>query len=242
MSLSTTSSVSSLHEDLPLRTATLTTIEQRPRNPSQASCNIPSNQMDSVYELLDKPNPGSEHTPTGDEGHDPEKSSRSTRGADRKVATRARRDSHEVLPGQNAKGILIRTWETFQIRSGRPFHAVRSWWKRQIWWPWEILCWLISLAFLSAIIAVLATFSNKEIPQWRYGITPNALISVFATINAFLLTVPVATAMGQLKWIWFRNARRLKDFEVIDEASKGPTGSFMLLMQRRGRYRTSHIS
>ena len=66
--------------------------------------------------------------------------------------------------------------------------------------------------------------------------TPNALVSVFATIGTFLLAIPVGAALGQLKWTWFRRAHHLVDFGAIDEASKGPMGSLLLLLQRRGGY------
>jgi hypothetical protein len=122
------------------------------------------------------------------------------------------------------------TWKT--IRSWP--RGLQDWWGRQIWWPWETISWILSLAFLLAIVILLVIVDNRPIPQWSLGITPNALISVFATISAFLLAIPVAAAIGQLKWIWFRKSHLVTDFETIDEASKGPLGSAILLWKWRG--------
>ena len=114
-------------------------------------------------------------------------------------------------------------------------HSVQEWIRQQKWWPWEVGCWLSSLALLLAVIAVLSAFEGKTSPHWKFGITVNALVSVFATVNVLLLTIVVGAGMGQLKWIWFRrHARSLADFDILDQASKGPTGSLMLLLRWRG--------
>jgi hypothetical protein len=117
------------------------------------------------------------------------------------------------------------------------YRSSRTWISHQSWWPLEVGCWLLSLAFLFAIIAVLAVFDGKTIPQWRFGITVNTLVSVFGTINVLLLTIIISAGVGQIKWIWFRRqAHPLVDFDIIDEASKGPTGSVTLLLRWRGGY------
>jgi hypothetical protein len=80
-------------------------------------------------------------------------------------------------------------------------------------------------------------FDGQKLPQWKFGITVNTLVSVLATINIHLLTIIVGAGMGQVKWIWFgRRARPLTDFDMIDEASKGPTGSIALLLRGRGEF------
>ena len=95
---------------------------------------------------------------------------------------------------------------------------------------------LLELLVVLAIVAVLSSFDGKTTPHWKFGITVNTLVSVFATINVLLLTIIVGAGIGQVKWIWFRGgkARSLVDFDLVDKASKGPTGSLILLLRWRG--------
>ncbi|KAF2792355.1 hypothetical protein K505DRAFT_210984, partial [Melanomma pulvis-pyrius CBS 109.77] len=46
------------------------------------------------------------------------------------------------------------------------------------------------------------------------------------------LLVPVASCIGQLKWLWFKaKPRKTTDLERFDMASRGPEGSLKLLFQ-----------
>jgi hypothetical protein len=103
------------------------------------------------------------------------------------------------------------------------------------WWMFEICCWLFSLACMAVIVGVLLHFNHKPIPKWKAGMTLNSFVSVLAGFGRAALLVPTAEALGQLKWDWFtRKSRRLIDFEVLDNASRGPWGSFMLLARSKG--------
>ena len=66
------------------------------------------------------------------------------------------------------------------------------------------------------------------------GISVNAFISIFSGFAKSALLLPTAEALGQLKWSWFTNKRRMLDFEVLDSASRGPWGSLMLLARTKG--------
>lgn len=67
------------------------------------------------------------------------------------------------------------------------------------------------------------------------GITLNAFVAVFSAVAKAALILPVSEAIGQLKWIWFRDGRRLYDFHAFDNASRGPLGSVLLLGTTKGR-------
>ncbi|KAJ3465086.1 hypothetical protein MRS44_005744 [Fusarium solani] len=41
--------------------------------------------------------------------------------------------------------------------------------------------------------------------------------------------LPVSTAISQTKWSWFLQDRPIYDFHILDQASRGLRGSFMLL-------------
>jgi hypothetical protein len=103
-------------------------------------------------------------------------------------------------------------------------------------WKFEILAWVASCCFFVAIVVVLRAFDGRPLPKLKYGITPNALIGLLSTFAEFLLIVPVQSAIGQLKWLQAMRKRPLNDFRVIDEASRGPWGSLLLLVKRKGGY------
>lgn len=76
------------------------------------------------------------------------------------------------------------------------------------------------------------------LPQWPFSITINSLISVFATISQMAMMMPVVECISQLKWLWFVRKQKLADFDAFDEASRGPTGSLMLL----GKIGLTHLA
>jgi hypothetical protein len=100
------------------------------------------------------------------------------------------------------------------------------------WWLIEILSWLFSAVCFCTIIGVLFFYDGRALPQWPLGLTLNGFISVFSGFAKSALLLPTCEAVGQLKWNWFRKEpRSLIDFEIMDAASRGPWGSFLLLMR-----------
>jgi len=105
------------------------------------------------------------------------------------------------------------------------------------WWPWEWLCELLAVGSLSAMVALLWYYHDKPQSAWQQSyFTLNGLIAFLATLIKTGLIVPVSAAIGQRKWLRFipgrrsaRRARRLGDFEVFDEASRGSVGSMKLM-------------
>jgi hypothetical protein len=104
-------------------------------------------------------------------------------------------------------------------------------------WLLEIISWSLSAACMAGIIVVLAVYKDKGIPNWPLGLTLNAYISVLSKIATAALLLPVSEALGQLKWSWFNKdkSKQLWDFEIFDNASRGPWGSLHLLLLTRGR-------
>ena len=107
-------------------------------------------------------------------------------------------------------------------------------------WILEFFCCIFALGCLLAIIALLRSFDGQPIPQWRFGITLNTIVSLLATFLAFSLTVPLSACLSQLKWLRFRRERPLMDFELIESAARGPQGSFMLLISGSGGFVSLH--
>ena len=104
-------------------------------------------------------------------------------------------------------------------------------------WLLEIISWSLSAACMAGIIVVLAIYQNKPIPNWPLGLTFNAFISVLLKIASAGLLLPVSQAIGQLKWSWFNkeHSKKMWDFEIFDNASRGSWGSFLLLLRTKGR-------
>jgi hypothetical protein len=104
------------------------------------------------------------------------------------------------------------------------------------WWWWELLSCVVSIACSAAIVGVLLYYDGKRQPQYLLpGITLNAYIAVFAAIAKAALILPVSEAIGQLKWLWFREEANLWDFYTFDGASRGPWGALMLLGRTKCR-------
>ncbi|KAH7409986.1 hypothetical protein DE146DRAFT_332961 [Phaeosphaeria sp. MPI-PUGE-AT-0046c] len=104
------------------------------------------------------------------------------------------------------------------------------------WWWWELASWLVSFACVSTIVGLLLHYDGKVQPDYVVkGITLNAGIAVFSTVAKAALILPVSEAIGQLKWVWMQEERKLFDFLAFDNASRGPLGSLLLLSTTKCR-------
>lgn len=107
-------------------------------------------------------------------------------------------------------------------------------------WLLEIVSWLISAICMAAIIATLYVLKNQPSSKWPFdgvGLTLNAFVSILSRIAGAALLLPVAEALGQLKWNWFikGDSKKMWDFEMFDNASRGPWGAFLLLIHTKGK-------
>ena len=105
-------------------------------------------------------------------------------------------------------------------------------------WAFEIISWLVSAICMAAVVTVVAIYNNKPQPEWPLSFTLNSYVSVLSKVATAALLFPTAEALGQLKWSWFQtrsDSREMCDFEIFENASKGPLGSFMLLLRLKGR-------
>lgn len=104
------------------------------------------------------------------------------------------------------------------------------------YWLTEIGSCLVALNALVVIICVLRRYDGDLIPDWRYGITLNALVSILSSIFKAAAVLPLAGGISQAKWLWYAKSRPLRDMESFDEASRGPWGSLLLLVDFRSHY------
>jgi hypothetical protein len=134
----------------------------------------------------------------------------------------------EYPPNNIAQRIEERLWR--YTRSGNVL-------KR---WLVEILSWIFSAVCMVAIITVLIILKDQKLTKWslaeKTGLTLNAYISVLSKMAGAALILPVSEALGQLKWSWFLgHSKQMWDYEIFDNASRGPWGSLLLLVRTKGK-------
>lgn len=99
------------------------------------------------------------------------------------------------------------------------------------WWWWEIGAAVLSITSLVLLLVLLSQSNGRRLQSWNLPIQPNSLIAVLTTVAKTSMMVPVASCLSQLKWRHFiSQPRPLDQFQVMDDASRGPWGSFMLLI------------
>ncbi|VUC31438.1 unnamed protein product [Clonostachys rosea] len=107
-------------------------------------------------------------------------------------------------------------------------------------WPWgswafEIFALALATAQFFAMIGVLVHFDGKE-PNTSSIITPNTIVSILSTGSKAALLSAAAGCISQANWVLFAGQpRRLYDFEMVSDASRGPLGSIQLLLSRKFR-------
>jgi hypothetical protein len=107
-------------------------------------------------------------------------------------------------------------------------------------WLLEILSWLFSAVCMAAVIGVLVYLKDEPLSKWtleeKTHLTLNTYISILSKMAGAALILPVSEALGQLKWSWFlEHSKQMWDFEIFDNASRGPWGSMLLLLRTKGR-------
>jgi hypothetical protein len=107
-------------------------------------------------------------------------------------------------------------------------------------WLLELVSWLFSAICMGAVIGVLIYLKDDSLSKWalaeKTGLTLNTYISILSKMAGAALILPVSEALGQLKWSWFlEHSKQMWDFEIFDNASRGPWGSMLLLIRTKAR-------
>jgi len=125
-------------------------------------------------------------------------------------------------------------------RSNQGASKARS--KRSLWMQWfmsdswmlECITMAVSVLALVSIAIMLGLYNNKPLNSWSQIISLNTALSTLGTIMKGFMMVSIGSCLSQLKWLWYARKRRtLHDFEVFDQASRGPWGSSVLLYRLR---------
>lgn len=145
-------------------------------------------------------------------------------------------DSARVLVGVDSPAS-----ESFIIQPHVDYTFRQHWtWKfRKIFsesWLWEWIACITSLLLLVVICAVLLVIRNRDVSYWSMPWSVASVLALVITILKGMMMVPVSSALGQLKWNWFRKSESLEGMELFDDASRGPLGSIIFLVALKARY------
>ena len=141
-------------------------------------------------------------------------------GADRSSISATQQKPHLAQDG------LVAGEKTDSKHEARPNFYTRHF--RESWTA-EIIAWLLSAGCVALIVVSLAIYHAKSLEEWRWRITVNTMVNFVSQLAQTSLLIPVASSISQLKWLWFRQARVLKEIESFDEASRQPLDSIVFL-------------
>ncbi|XP_014551439.1 hypothetical protein COCVIDRAFT_42252 [Bipolaris victoriae FI3] len=99
-------------------------------------------------------------------------------------------------------------------------------------WYWDFIAAIFSIACVIAVIVIVRKYQGKSLSSWHFyhNITLNTLVALLSTLSRTALIVPVASCISQLKWIHLVSSLRpLHEYQILDEASRGPWGSLTLI-------------
>lgn len=99
-------------------------------------------------------------------------------------------------------------------------------------WALECTALAISGISLTSIGIMLGVYNDRPLSSWSHTISLNTALSTLGTVMKGFMMVSVGSCLGQLKWIWYaQQKQKLHDFQVFDQASRGPWGSVLLLFR-----------
>lgn len=94
----------------------------------------------------------------------------------------------------------------------------------------------LSLVSAALLIPVLVRVDGLPVEDWSYAILPNTILSILTNITKTAIMVPIAACLSQMKWDHFHyRANSLDHLQLYDDASRGPWGSFILLVTGRAK-------
>jgi hypothetical protein len=117
--------------------------------------------------------------------------------------------------------------------SPKPIHYQPPEQRRSFWVEWkrELLTYCLGTVGMILMLVLLLTFRGKPSSAWKSKIQITAVIAGLSQLAQSALIVSVSSTLGQLKWNWFSYQRRpIRDLDRYDQATRGPEGSLMLLV------------
>ncbi|KAF2421508.1 hypothetical protein EJ08DRAFT_564718, partial [Tothia fuscella] len=91
-------------------------------------------------------------------------------------------------------------------------------------WYLETITLMSSFCCLVVMTILLYKFDGSPTFRW-YGLSLNVIVSILSTTSKAWLLLAVSATISQWKWVMFKTRNHsLADFEVVDDASRGPLG------------------
>lgn len=105
-------------------------------------------------------------------------------------------------------------------------------------WIGEILSIVAGLGCLIAVAAILGKMQDQPLSNWSFFMSINATVALLITASKVTAMFSIGSFISQSKWFYFRRSpRRLRDFDLFEGASRGPSGALWLLLSTQMRVR-----
>ncbi|KAK5659758.1 hypothetical protein OQA88_969 [Cercophora sp. LCS_1] len=123
-----------------------------------------------------------------------------------------------------------------------PKSKAKSAWRQ---WLAEICYCVVSLCSFIVIVVVLRTYEGRSLPKLPMDITLNTFLAFFATFSKAAFCTVLTEALSQWKWNITNPdpvnknggyVSKVSDFELVDKASRGPWGSWLLIWSVKWRH------
>ncbi|KAI3324608.1 hypothetical protein HD806DRAFT_521718 [Xylariaceae sp. AK1471] len=99
-----------------------------------------------------------------------------------------------------------------------------------VWDLWTFQCIAGGICIISfvTLVSIASVYADRPLSDWPSGLVPiTSVVAALTTIMKGTLMVPTAASISQARWAHFSSGHEvLRDLESIDEASRGPWGSF----------------
>jgi Protein of unknown function (DUF3176) len=105
---------------------------------------------------------------------------------------------------------------------------------KQKGWIFEFSCHSVSVLLFLAVVAILkhvdnTTYRGDILTQPGWFSWPG-IITFLATLMKGAMLVGVGSALGQLRWSWYKEHRKLADLETLEGVNSSTLGSLNLLV------------
>lgn len=101
----------------------------------------------------------------------------------------------------------------------------------QYGWGLEILSASASFVLFIGMVVIFWTMQDEPVSKWPFPISINATIAILSTACTAAMMHNVSAFIGQLKWLYLKlKPRQLYNVHRFDEASRGPYGSILFLL------------